>query len=257
MSLEAFAGQFQPHVDIWALGVMAVEMASATAPTDQLRTAAQVAAFVRTVPTTFSRNFSDTVRSCLELDSGKRPSASALNDSAVAFIVPKNLGSVDALQAAVDIAAWARPSRVSGLEWAVESIGDGHSVKLVDCSEQASPTQQRAVKELLELVSAAGSETLSFHKLQRVVLVWSRARAGQLIAKMMDLNFKYANKTLFSLEQRMRIGSAIDLDARRRTLDWFHDTYRSLMPDYQNVRTLLAFHATPSEEIARQVREAT
>ena len=54
----------------------------------------------------------------------------------------------------------------------------------------------------------------------------------------------------------MRLGSAIDVDARRRTLQWFHDTYRSLMPDYQNVRTLLAFHATRSEEIAEQVRGA-
>jgi hypothetical protein len=129
-------------------------------------------------------------------------------------------------------------------------------VKLVDCSDQASPAQQQAVHELLELVSAAGSDVRSFHKLLRVVLVRSRARENQLLAKMMDLNFKYANKALFSLEQRMRLGSAIDVDARRRTLQWFHDTYRSLMPDYQNVRTLLAFHATRSEEIAEQVRAA-
>ena len=258
MSLEAIAGSFQPHVDIWALGVMAVEMASAAAPTDLLRKAAQVAEYVRTVPTTFSQNFSNAVCSCLEMDPGKRPTAAQLKDSAVAFIVPMISASFKDLHAAVDKAAWARPSQVQGLEWAVKSVGDGHSVKLADCSDQASPTQQQAVHELLELVSAAGSETLSFHKLQRVVLVWSRARAGQLIAKMMDLNFKYANKTLFSLEQRIapRLGSAIDVDARRRTLQWFHDTYRSLMPDYQHVRTLLAFHATTSEEIAEQVREA-
>ena len=72
----------------------------------------------------------------------------------------------------------------------------------------------------------------------------------------MDLNFKYANKALFSLEQRMRLGSAIDVDARRRTLDWFHDKYRSLLAGYPNVRTLLAFHATQSEQIAEQVRSA-
>jgi serine/threonine protein kinase len=254
MSLEAFAGHFQPHVDIWALGVMAAEMASAAAPTDLLRTAAQVAEYVRTIPTTFSRNFSDAVHSCLEMDPGKRPTAAQLKDSAVAFIVPMISASFKDLHAAVDKAAWARPSQVQGLEWVV---GDGHSVKLANCSDQASPAQQQAVQELLELVSAAGSETLSFHKLQRVVLVWSRPRSGQLIAQMMDLNTKYANKAFFSLEQRMRLGSAIDVDARRRTLEWFHDSYRSLMPDYPNVRTLLAFHATRSEEIAEQVREAT
>jgi hypothetical protein len=159
-----------------------------------------------------------------------------------------------ALQAQSDKALWARPSRVLGLEWVVKSVGNGHSVKLVDCSDQASRAQQQAVHELLELVSAAGSETLRFRCLRRVVLARSRAREKQLLGKMMDLNFKYANKALFSLEQRMRLGSAIDVDARRRTLDWFHDTYRSLIPGYPNVRTLLAFHATPSEEIAEQVR---
>jgi serine/threonine protein kinase len=256
MSLEAFAGRFQPHVDIWALGVMAAEMASAVSPTDLLRTAAQVADFVRTMPTTFSQNFSDAVHSCLEMDPGKRPTAAQLKDSAVAFIAPMISASFKDLHAAVDKAAWARPSQVPGLEWAVKSVGDGHSVKLADCSEKASPAQQRAVKELLELVSAAGSETLSFLKLQRVVLVRSRPRAGQLIAKMMDLNTKYANKALFSLEQPMMRGNAIDVDARRRTLQWFHDTYRSLMPEYPNVRTLLAFHATTSEEIAEQVCDA-
>jgi hypothetical protein len=70
----------------------------------------------------------------------------------------------------------------------------------------------------------------------------------------MDLNFKYADKALFSLEQPMKRGSAMQVDARRQTLEWFHTTYRSLMPEYQNVRTLLAFHATPSEEIAKKVR---
>ena len=257
MSLEAFAGRLLPSVDIWALGVMAVETATAIAPTDLLRTAAHVADFVRTVPATFSQNFSDAVRSCLEMDPEKRPTAAQLSDSAVAFVVqtsPMISGSVVALQAQADKAPWVRPSRVPGLEWREKSVGDGHSVKLVDCSEQASPAEQQAVHELLELVSAAGSETLSFRKLLRVVLARSRARENQLLGKMMDLNFKYANKALFSLEQRMRLGSAIDVDARRRTLEWFHDAYRTLMPDYPNVRALLAFHATPSEEIAEQVR---
>jgi serine/threonine protein kinase len=256
MSLEAFAGRFQPHVDIWALGVMAVETASAIAPTDLLRTAEQVADFVGTVPATFSQNFSDVVRSCLAMDPENRPTAAQLNNSAIAFVVPTSpmiSGSVVALQAEGDKAPWVRPSRVPGLEWAEKSVGNGHSVKLVDCSDRASPAQQQAVLELLEL---DGSKKLKSHKLLRVVLVRSRARENQLLAKMMDLNFKYANKALFSLEQRMGLGSAIDVDARRRTLEWFHDTYRSLMPDYQNVRTLLAFHATRSEEIAEQVRAA-
>ena len=54
----------------------------------------------------------------------------------------------------------------------------------------------------------------------------------------------------------MQRGSAVEVDARRRTLDWFHDTYRSLTAGYPNVRTLLAFHATQSEQIAEQVRSA-
>ena len=253
MSLEAFAGRLLPSVDIWALGVMAVETSTAIVPTDLLRTSAQVADFVRTVPANFSQNFSDAVRSCLEMDPEKRPTAAQLSNSAVAFVVPTSpmiSGSVVALQAQADKAPWVRPSRVPGLEWAEKSVGDGHSVKLVDCSDQASPAQQQAVHELLEL---DGAKKLKAHKLLRVVLVRSRARENQLLAKMMDLNFKYADKALFSLEQRMRLGSAIDVDARRRTLEWFHVTYRSLMPYYQNVRTLLAFHATRSEEIAEQV----
>jgi hypothetical protein len=54
----------------------------------------------------------------------------------------------------------------------------------------------------------------------------------------------------------MKCGSAIDIDARKRTLDWFHTTYQSLTTNYPNVKALLAFHATPSEEIAEQVHNA-
>ena len=258
MSREAFAGQFQPHVDIWALGVMAGEMASAVAPTDLLRTKAQVADFVRALPPAFSQTFRDTVRACLELDPAMRPTAAQLGGGAgPAFKVPTSpmiSGSVVALQAAVESAFWSRLLRTPGLEWTVTSVADGHAVKIVDCSERVSLAQQRAVKELLELVAAAGSDALSHRALPQVALIWSRAREGQLLAKIMDLNFKYANKALFSLEQPMRRGSAMQVDARRQTLEWFHTTYRSLMPEYQNVRTLLAFHATPSEEIAKQVR---
>ncbi len=259
MSREAFAGSFQPHVDIWALGVMAVEVASAVAPTDVLRTAAQVLEFVRTVPKAFSQQFCRTVSACLELHPANRTTAAQLRDGGAgpSFRIPTSpmiSGSVVALQAAVESAVWARPSRIPGLEWTGTTVFDGHSVKLVDCSEQVSPAQQRAVQELLELVSHAGSDALSYHALPRVVLVWSRAREGQLLAKMMDLNFKYANKALFSLEPRMTLGSAIEVDTRRSILQWFQDTYRSLMPEYPNVRTLLAFNAAPSEEIAKQVR---
>jgi serine/threonine protein kinase len=258
MSTEAFAGRFQSPVDVWALGVMAVETASAVAPTELLRTDAQIAECMRSVPPAFSQHFRSTVRACLDLDPAKRPTAAQL-ENGPAFTLPTSpmvSGSVVALQAEVDAAAWSKPSRVERLEWKVTSVGDAHSVKLSDCSDRVLPAQQRAVEELLTLVSAAGSGVLSYRTLSRVVLSWSRAREAQLFAKIMDLNFKYANKPLFSLEQPMQRGSAIEVDARRRTLDWFHDTYRSLMAGYPNVRTLLVFHATQSEQIAEQVRSA-
>jgi serine/threonine protein kinase len=258
MSTEAFAGRFQPSVDVWALGVMAVETASAIAPTELLRTDAQIAEYIRSAPPEFSQHFRSTVRKCLDLDPAKRPTAAEL-ENGPDFTLPTSpivSESLHNLQAAVDTAAWSRPSRVEGLEWRVTSVGDAHSVKLSDCSDQILPAQQRAVEELLALVSAAGSDVLSRCTLSRVVLSWSRAREAQLFAKIMDLNFKYANKPLFSLEQPMRRGSAVEVDARRRTLDWFHATYRSLTAGYPNVRTLLAFHATPSEQIAEQVRSA-
>ncbi len=258
MSTEAFAGHFQPPGDIWALGVMAVETASAVAPTELLRTGAQIADYMRSVPPGFSQHFRDTTRACLDLDPAKRPTAAQL-EAGPAFTLPTTAmasGSVATLQAAVDSAAWSQPSRVEGLEWRVTSIGDAHSVKLSDCSSRVLPAQQHAVEALLTLVSAAGSDGLSNRTLSRVVFCWSRAREAQLFAKIMDLNFKYANHALFSLEQHMKRGSAIDVDARRRTLDWFLAKYHSLSPGYANVRTLLAFHAAPSEEIAEQVRHA-
>jgi serine/threonine protein kinase len=258
MSTEAFAGRFQPPVDVWALGVMAVETARAVAPTELLRTDAQIAECIRSVPPAFSQHFRSTVRACLDLDPAKRPTAEQL-ENGPAFTLPTSpmvSESLHNFQAVVDAAAWSRLSRVEGLEWRVTSVGDAHSVKISDCSDRVLPAQQRAVEELRELVSSAGSNALSNCTLSRVVLSWSRAREAQLFAKIMDLNFKYADKLLFSLEQPMQRGSAVEVDARRRTLDWFHDTYRSLTAGYPNVRTLLAFHATPSEQIAEQVRSA-
>jgi serine/threonine protein kinase len=178
MSREAFAGRFQPPVDIWALGVMAVATASAIAPADELRTTAQVADFVRSVPAVFSEHFRSTVRACLDLDPAKRPTAAQLHQER-AFsepTTPHAPGSVVALQSAVDGAAWSRPSRVKGLEWAATRVIHGHSVKLSDCSDRALPAQRQAVEELLKLVAEAGSGALSHCTLSRVVLARSRAR---------------------------------------------------------------------------------
>ena len=258
MSAEAFAGRFQSPVDVWALGVMAVETASAVAPTEPLRTDAQIAEYIRSVPPAFSQHFRSTVRACLDLEPTRRPTAAQL-ENGHAFTLPTSpmvSESLHNFQAVVDSAAWSRPSRVEGLDWKVTSVGDAHSVKISDCSDRVLPAQLRAVEELLKLVTAAGSDALLSCTLSRVVLSWSRAREAQLFAKIMDLNFKYANKPLFSLEQPMRRGSAVEVDARRRTLDWLHDTYHSLTAGYPNVRTLLAFHATQSEQIAEQVRSA-
>ena len=163
-------------------------------------------------------------------------------------------------QTEADKAAWARPSRVDGLEWEIQAetkVADGHSVKLVDCSKKKSSANERAVDELKTLLKETGSDALSRRLLSRVVLVLSRAREDQLFAKMADLNFKYgSDKPTFSLERPMKCGSAIDIDARKRTLDWFHTTYQSLTTDYPNVKALLVFHATRSEEIAEQVHNA-
>ena len=119
MPAEAFAGRFQPPVDIWALGVMAVETASAVAPTELLRTDAQIADCIRSVPRAFSQHFHNTVRACLDLDPARRPTAAQL-DNGPAFTLPTSQ-TLDNFQAVVDAAVWSRPSRVEGLEWQVTS----------------------------------------------------------------------------------------------------------------------------------------
>ena len=145
---------------------MAVETASAVAPTELLRSDAQIAEFIQSVPPAFSQHFRGTVRTCLDLDPAKRPTAEQL-ENGPAFTLPTSpmvSESLHNLQAVVDAAAWSRPSRVEGLEWTVTSVGDAHSVKLSDCSDRVLPAQLRAVEELLKLVSAAGSGVLSYRE---------------------------------------------------------------------------------------------
>ena len=100
------------------------------------------------------------------------------------------------------------------------------------------------------------------------------------MAKAIDLNNKYTNTALFSLNAAMNqgnptrghnytgynytghnhaghnhaghsyTGSPLEADARRQTLDWFLARYKSMNVALPNVRLLLAFHTAPSEEVA-------
>ena len=151
----------------------------------------------------------------MRLQPHSRPTAAQLlaSDPLAAHAGAVASGSIIGLQHAVDRSTWAAPLRVAGLQWEEQpSAVAAHAVKLCDCSS-ADTSHTAAVEQLLELVEAsAGNERFRdrYRRVSKAVLCHARAREMQLMAKAIDLNHKYTNTALFSLEAAMNQGSPIN-----------------------------------------------
>ena len=263
MSTEAFTARPAPSMDIWSFGIVAVELASGHRPNNTTQTQAQVDALVALIPPTFTDAFREMVRSALHLDPAARPSAAELvrepvllaaalaqHERSAVHVSPSLLG----LQQMVDGAAWLAPHRIAGLPW--EEVA-GSAVKLCSCGAGGGDDPaSRAAAGLIALVRAApGNGGFSERYVVRAsVLAFSRARAGMHVGKALDLSAKVASG-LLSLEREVATAAPQVVEARRAVLRRLTQGYLSLTDALAlgGVRILIAFHVTPSEEVARSI----
>ena len=188
MAPEAFGGARTAAVDIWAVGIMATELASRVAPNDVLNTPALVQARLAVVPPSYSDDFHAAAAQMLTFEAAWRPQAAALLQAAPFLVHTALLAqryhaaqlaspTVASLNEAVAGAPWLAPVMVDGLQW-VEQPGatQAHSVKLCECASAAADERAKAL--LVALVSAVrGNEDFDAnYDVRKTVLCQCRSR---------------------------------------------------------------------------------
>ena len=270
MSPEAIDGARSVAADVWAVGVVATQLASNQASTEIVRTAEQVAALLARIPADYGRPFREAVARMLNLDASERPTAAQLRTTPPFGVEPPPQvpplpaapnDSIQGLARFVERAVWMAPLRVVGMPWVQLPTegGAAHVVRLCEVeaySARPAGTPQESAAELLaDLVAGVPGNGAfpSAYRVAKTVLCHCRARENQFAAKVLELNTQLANTALFSLEAPMARGTEAQRAARRAVLDRFMGTYPSLVEGAPHARVWLAFHAAPNEAVARSV----
>ena len=230
MSPEAIDGFRTLAADIWALGIVATQLASNQAPAEIVRTAEQVDALLARIPAAYSRPFHEAIARTLRLVARERPTAAQLRATPpFAPPPPTAANSVQGLAHFVERALWMAPLRVDGLLWTQMPTegGAAHVVRLCEVETDAPPPagapQEAAAALLADLVAAVpGNDAFpSAYRVAKTTLCHCRARENQFAAKVLELNMQLADTALFSLEAHMARGTAEQRSARRAVLDHF------------------------------------
>ena len=261
MSPEAIDGSRTLAADIWALGIVATQLASNQPPVEIVRTAEQVDALLARIPAAYSRPFHEAIARTLRLVARERPTTAQLRATPPFAPPPTAANSVQGLAHFVERALWMAPLRVDGLLWTqmLTEGGAAHVVRLCEVETDAPPPagapQEASAALLADLVAGVpGNDAFSSaYRVAKTTLCHCRARENQFAAKVLELNMQLADTALFSLEAHMARGTAEQRSARRAVLDRFMRTYPSLAEGAPNVRVWLAFHAAPSEAVAKSV----
>ena len=265
MSPDAFTDRPAPAMDIWSLGVVAVELASNYRPDNPVVTQAHVDALLTRLPPGYSGEFRASVASMLRLVPTERPTAAhilrqplflraalAQHERSAAHVSP----SLRNLQQLVDSAPWLMPHLIEGLP--LEEVA-GSAVRLCVCStgdDATADVRQRAAAGMIELIQMAPGNAAFSDKyiVNGSVLSFSRARSGMHVGKALDLSVRVTSG-LLGLEREVQAGAANIVASRQAVLNHFR-AYPSLAPDIpglSGVKVVLGFHAAPNEEVARSI----
>ena len=265
MSPDAFTDRPAPAMDIWSLGVVAVELASNYRPDNPVVTQAHVDALLTRLPPGYSGEFRASVASMLRLVPTERPTAAhilrqplflraalAQHERSAAHVSP----SLRNLQQLVDSAPWLMPHLIEGLP--LEEVA-GSAVRLCVCStgdDATADVRQRAAAGMIELIQMAPGNAAFSDKyiVSGSVLSFSRARSGMHVGKALDLSVRVTSG-LLGLEREVQAGAANVVASRQAALNHFR-AYPSLAPDIpglSGVKVVLGFHAAPNEEVARSI----
>jgi len=266
MAPEAFDATLDAHpaLDVWSLGVLAVELASGQPPEDIVRedVAGHAQRKLASIPASFSRDFCAWIGgSMLAPEPACRSTAAELRRSPL--LEPSVLqledeieglghSSTTRLRNFVKSAPWHAPQQA--LAESAWQLQDGPSDLFRTYLAECPPATLQKLIEGVPGNEAFGSE----FDMAKCVLVRCQGRANQFVARALALNHRLraSEKVLFSLEPAIAEGGAETVEARRAVLERFFRTYPSVSPvagGFENVRIWIAFAAAPSEEVARKV----
>ena len=276
MSSEAFTDRPASSMDIWSVGIVAIELVTKYRPDNTTQTQTQVEALLERLNRAgCTPAFREAVAGMLRLDPADRPSAAELlrfplflraalaqHERSAAHVSP----SLDNLQGLVSQAPWLAPHLIEGLPWEQATSSSAMAVRLCACTagtggaDTGTPRAdacRRAAAGLLSLIqSAPGNANFSErYNVHKSVLCFSRARASMHMAQALDLGFKVSSG-LLSVERNVQAGAPEVVRARQEVLRRLASCPSlSAAPELGGVRVLTAFHLAPSEEIARSIMQ--
>lgn len=263
MPPDAFGAAGTP-ADLWALGRMAVELASGRLARGLAHTQAQLEALLGTVPAGYSAAYKDLAKAALSLEPEARPTAhDVVEHQAVVPHAPVVHGTTDVQASMADLdrhvraAKWAAPLRVDGLQWECLGASKG-SVKVSNFAPSAcSGAERKALELLVALIEAsAGNERFSrSYAVREALLCRCRHRENAFVGRLWDLEQNYRNRAAFDLERDLE-PAASSKGAWQRQVLQYYERYTSLCQPadgIESARVLLSFHAAPSREVAELV----
>ena len=269
MSPEAFNGERPSSTDdIWSLGIIAVTLASGCGP-KEIISPNKVESLLSTIPPNFSAGYHAAARQMLQTTPQNRPSAEQLLkyplltpfashstlEVAVGSHKPPTQSIVD-LDDMIERASWIAPSREPGLTWEMLAPKVKVCPNLVATVDATTP-EQRAAQRLLDLIHNMPGNTdfAELNDVRQIVLCDSRYRTSLFLGQVIELNNRLDNRLLFDLSDLMVAGSSEEKEARQSVLQRYMETYPTLCvyDPVDNVRVWIAFHAVPSEDVAKSI----
>lgn len=266
MSPDAFNGSGGKPVDVFALGRLAFEAATCSAPVVMINTPEQVEALVKELPAAYEFQ-TQLFASMMCMEPGGRPTADQVERQLKAEgddCIPQciDLGAdcspedrqatMMKLGAQLKTAPWRRHVQVPGLQWQEET---GHVRVCRFRPGGCSTPEATAFDELSRMIEQSPScgGFSEKYACQEVVLSSSKSREVALLATIWNLEAQYStNPHLYDLTSRLGSASSEHGIWRRKILDYFKQ-YPNMADEAVQTRVCIGFHAAPSMEVANSI----
>lgn len=257
MSPDAAGGSCSKAVDVWALGRLAVVLATWRTPTAAIWTRPEVEAILGEMPPPYSSQC-QLFGSMLSLVPEARPTANHVKDAIPSKGLPEQLVAQNQMKELATTwerqllrAQWLAPSRTDGLQW--QSCPGSYVTECRFNPSACSAAQTAAFTGLMSLIqrSFSCSNFSAKYHCTEVVLCKSAPREIGLLSRISDLESQYVtNPSLYDLRDRL---SASQFGGWRNAVLSHFNQYPNLLTDHAKTRLCIAYHATSSMDIAESI----